>query len=93
MIRTHSTGEAAEIFGAPSERWYIEQIRSGRFPGRKIGKKWRVTDNDILTALNICRNEQHVADPEVLPVVGLTPRSKQRLSKSARLEGGGDDAA
>jgi excisionase family DNA binding protein len=90
--RAHSTAEAAEQIGC-SERWLIEQLRANRFPGRKVGRHWRMTDRDIADALDLCGNEHRNAYSDVLPVVGLTPRSKQRLSKLARLEGGGGDAA
>lgn len=91
-VRTHPTADVAEQMGC-SERWVLEQLRANRFPGRKIGRHWRMTDQDIEDALDICRNELRVAQPDVLPLVGLTPRSKQRLSNLARLEGGDDDAA
>ena len=43
MIRTYTTGEVSEIVGGPSERWLIQQLRAGRFPGRKVGRSssWR----------------------------------------------------
>ena len=92
-IRTHSTAYVADYVMCSSERWLIEQLQSGRFPGRKVGRHWLMTDRDIEDALDICSNDQRRADPHTLPAVGPTARSKQRLSKLPRLEGGGDDAA
>jgi Helix-turn-helix domain len=79
MSRTYSLAEAAEIVGAPSKRWLIQQLRSGRFPGRKIGRHWRMTEQDIADTLELCRNECR-AESNVLPLVGLTPRSRRRVS-------------
>jgi hypothetical protein len=94
VIRTYSTAEVTQIVGAPSERWLIEQLRAGHFPSREVGRgNWRTTEQDIADALDLCRNELRVAHSNVFPVVGLTPRSKQRLLNLARLGGGGDDAA
>ena len=64
------------MIGAPSRRWLIERLRDGRFPGRKIGKCWRLTDQDITDILDLCKNDaQIVARPTV-----LTPRSQKRTT-------------
>ncbi len=85
-IRTFSTAEANEQI-SPSERWLIEQLRAGRFPGRKVSRHWRMTEQDIIDALDVCRNDvPRISD--VVPVVGLTPRSKKRAA-SQRRDGGG----
>ena len=80
-MRTYSTQEAAEIVGAPSERWLIEQLRAARFPGRKVGRNWRMTEQDIEHALDICGNEtcRAVANA-VAPVSRLTPTSRRKLA-------------
>jgi hypothetical protein len=77
MTCTYSIGEAADQIGAPSERWLIEQLRVGRFAGRKIGRHWRMTDQDIADALDVCRNSPHI--PSAGPV-GLTTTSRKRVS-------------
>jgi hypothetical protein len=78
MEQTHSTAEVAETIGAPSERWLVEQIRSGRFPARKVGRSWRMTDSDVVAALNACRSDR--LRVEVIPfATGLTPRSRKRV--------------
>lgn len=79
---TYSVGEAAEIVGAPSERWLIEQLRSGRLPGRKVGRRWRMTERDIEEALDRCRNEHrdYVSESSP-PATGLTPKSKRRVAE------------
>lgn len=74
MVITYSIAEVAEQFGAPSERWVIDQIRAGRFPARKIGRSWRMTDQDVADALDACRPRSD----GVQPLVGLTPTSKRR---------------
>lgn len=81
MNKTYSTREATEIIGAPSERWLIEQLRAARFPGRKVARRWRLTEEDLAEALDICRNGYGRADSKVTLVVGLTPRSRRRVSK------------
>ena len=63
----------------PSERWLIEQLRAGRFPGRKVARHWRMTEQDIADALDLCRNKHRSI--HVAPVIGLTPRSRRRVSK------------
>jgi hypothetical protein len=75
--RTYSTAEAAELIGAPSERWLIERLRSGTFRGRKIGRHWRLTEQDIADALDVCANDSGITS--AVPS-GLTPRSRKRVA-------------
>jgi hypothetical protein len=37
-----------------SERWLADNLRAGRFPAKKIGRKWMLSDEDITTILEIC---------------------------------------
>ncbi|WP_280505457.1 DNA-binding protein [Nocardia farcinica] len=38
-----------------SERWYLQQLRSGRFPGHKAGRTWYLTAADITAAIEETR--------------------------------------
>lgn len=70
--RTYPLEQAVKMIGAPSRRWLIERLRDGRFPGRKIGHKWRLTDEDITDILAACKSDAQItATP-----TGLTPRSR-----------------
>jgi excisionase family DNA binding protein len=85
MVRTYSSAEAAGQIGC-RERWLLDQLRAGRFRGRKVGRHWRLTDADVEFALDVCANR-------VAPVVpvdtktafsSLTPTSRRKLmGKSA----------
>jgi hypothetical protein len=66
--------------GAPSERWLIEQLRAGIFPGRKVARAWRMTDADIEAALDICANDFHCPTADVAIASGLTPRSRKKVA-------------
>jgi hypothetical protein len=72
--RTYSLEQAGKQIGVPSRRWLIERLRDGRFPGRKVGREWRMTDQDIIDALDLCKNDPRVAAAPT----GLTPRSRNR---------------
>jgi hypothetical protein len=80
MSLTYSIAEVAEQMGAPSERWLVEQLRAGRFRGRKVARFWRMTEQDIIDALDICSNDRrhHTTSG---PGRGLTPRSKKRVAE------------
>jgi hypothetical protein len=79
-IRAHATAHVADDMMGCSERWLIEQLRSGRFPGRKVGRQWRMTDKDVQDALDICANDARpVNGNAVAPVSGLTPTSRKKL--------------
>lgn len=50
---TFDLDEAAERIGGVSERWLAAQLRAGAIPGRKVGRKWRMTAGDIDACLEI----------------------------------------
>lgn len=80
-LTTYSVAEVVEQIGAPSERWVIEQLRSGRFPGRKIGRNWRLTEGDVVVALEVCRfNPSETGECAFGPVTGLTPTSRRNIA-------------
>jgi len=69
--KTYPVAYGVKAIGAPSERWYVARLRDGRLPGRKVGRHWRLTEQDIIDALDILKNDPHVTDAPT----GLTPRS------------------
>ena len=77
---THDIADAAQRMGAPSERWVVEQIRAGRFPARKIGRTWRMTEQDIADALDVCRNNVSTSSDGPVQRSGLTATSSKRLT-------------
>lgn len=79
---TYSIADATDQMGAPSERWVIDQIRSGRFPARKIGRSWRMTERDIRDALDACGNTIRASEQPAAPRTGLTPTSRRRLERA-----------
>ncbi|MBU8834147.1 helix-turn-helix domain-containing protein [Mycolicibacterium goodii] len=56
MPLTMSLEEAAAEIGAPSANWLAKMIRANRVPARKIGRSWRMTRDDIESALENLRN-------------------------------------
>lgn len=85
-VITYSIEEVTQQLGAPSPRWVIEQLRSGRFPGRKVGRNWRLTDQDIADALDACRNDcpAMAQATQSIPLTGLTPTSRKKLTGRSR---------
>lgn len=41
---------------ADPQRWLTRQILTGRIRARKIGRQWRMTDDDIAYALDVFAN-------------------------------------
>jgi hypothetical protein len=79
MPITYEISDVVEKIGAPSERWVIDQIRAGRFSGRKIGRAWRMTEQDIIDALDACRNTVRAGHEFPAHLHGLTRTSRKRL--------------
>lgn len=78
-IVIYSISEVAHLMNV-TERWLREQLRTNRFPGRKISRHWCMTDEDIQDALALCANDFRHLERDSAPVVGLTPRSRKRVS-------------
>jgi hypothetical protein len=76
MAKTYTLDQAVRQIGGPSPRWLMEKLRSGQFPGRKIGKSWRLTDEDIADILDACKNDPQIAARPT----GLTPRSQKHTT-------------
>jgi hypothetical protein len=45
--------QAAEAIPC-TQRWLADGLRSGRFPGHKIGRRWMLSEGDIAAILEIC---------------------------------------
>lgn len=76
-IKTHDLATVAQILCGDSmknpERWVARQIAAGRFPARKVGRHWRMTDHDLATALDALA-------PTTIPTTepALSARSQRR---------------
>jgi hypothetical protein len=83
-IKTYSVDEVAEsLYCTP--RWLTDQVRTRRFPARKIARHWRFTESDVQTIFALCANGfEDLADTATwsaaTPVAsGLTQRSRKRV--------------
>lgn len=94
-MKRHTLAQATRIIcgedsglGDP-ERWVVRQLRSGRFPGLKIGRNWLMTDADVEAAQATLRNDpKPLPAPEPAPqpvgiISGLSERAARRLVRSA----------
>jgi excisionase family DNA binding protein len=79
MVTTYTTAEVADKLGC-AERWLQDQLRAGRFRGRKIGRNWRMTDSDVQFALDVCANKVVTVVADVAPAFSsLSKTSRRRL--------------
>ncbi|MGW4123673.1 helix-turn-helix domain-containing protein [Nocardia sp. NPDC004711] len=46
-IETYDLAYVAAKTGAPSVRWIQDLLRAGVIPGKKSGRKWRMSESDI----------------------------------------------
>lgn len=74
-LRAHTLTDAADVMGC-SERWLTDQLRARRFPGRKINGHWRMTDEDIAAALEICKQPARTE----ISVAGMTKTTRRRMT-------------
>lgn len=77
---TFAVAVGAEKLGV-TEDWYTRQLRSGKLPGHKIGRQWRLTESDVQAALDITFKP---AAPTAVDPAGLTPTSRRRMTRGSR---------
>jgi hypothetical protein len=76
-------GQAAAKLNC-SERWLADNLRAGRFPGKKIMRKWMLTADDISTILQIC-STNHIPPFSVDSSVSHAPSSSMTKTTLRRL--------
>ena len=63
-----------------TERWLTDQLRRNRFPARKIGRRWALSQDDIDEILRLC-----AVTREAAPSIELAnPSSPQRATSMTR---------
>jgi hypothetical protein len=75
-----------------SERWLADNLRSGRFPAKKIARKWMLSDDDISAILQICsvnESSKFSADSSnnAAALSSMTKTSLRRLQKNISAHG------
>ena len=67
-----------------SERWLADNLRSGRFPAKKVGRKWMLSDDDIVAILQICSVNR--ASAFSVDVSSHTPSSSMTKTTIRRIQ-------
>lgn len=92
-MTTHSTAKvAAELAGdsmKDPEGWLLRKIRAGVIPARKVGRHYRMTDDDVAAALEILGNSRAKTtgepeqDEQPVKPLSLTATSARRMQKAS----------
>jgi hypothetical protein len=73
-----------------SERWLADNLRAGRFPAKKIGRRWMLSDDDITAILKICSMNRPIAlsvdSSGHTPSSSMTKTTFRRLQQNGRLQ-------
>jgi Helix-turn-helix domain len=68
-----------------SERWLTDNLRAGRFPAKKIGRKWVLSDDDITAILQLCSVMPVATTPDPVPHIesstSMTQTTLRRLQQ------------
>lgn len=70
---THSIPEVCLLIGCDSRDWLIDRVRNGTFPGRRIVRELRFSDDDINNIIDAC-----AVVPRTAEVEPLLPTSRRR---------------
>ena len=86
--QTYSDVEAAQIIRGSATRtdveWLHRHLRGEsepQLPGFKVGRKWRMTDEDIAEAIELLRPRQVPMAGETPMLSSLTRTSRRRLGR------------
>jgi hypothetical protein len=83
----HDVPDSAAILNC-RERWLLMQLRSGRFPGHKVQRQWRMSDDDIAAAVDLC-----AVTTEQTPSASLADQLTERSRRAHTAGKRGGDAA
>jgi excisionase family DNA binding protein len=69
-----------------SKRWLADNLRAGRFPAKKVGRKWVFSEEDINAILQICSVSPgelaSEAGQSVAPRSSMTETTRRRLQQA-----------
>jgi hypothetical protein len=77
-----------------TERFVADKLRAGLWPGRKVGRKWILTEDDLKEIVRIC-----VVNPTPAPADTAIAKATHGISSMTKTtaramrKAGGDDAA
>ena len=81
--RTYSLSEAAHILcgddSPGAQKWLAQRLKGNAkpsLPGFKVQRRWRMTQNDVDTAIDLLRPTRPI------PMTSMTARSQRRLAAS-----------
>ncbi len=91
MIKTYSLTEVAQALCGDSmarpERWLTRQIAAGRFTARRVGRQWRMTQEDLDHALSVMANHAPAPAPAPtgnhMPEIGMLSAASRRRRQLA----------
>ncbi len=78
-LRLLAVAEGAERLGQ-TEAWYLRQLRARQLPGRKVGRKWMLTESDIREAIERTAVSA-VAPMPSGPFPSVSPTTRRRLAQ------------
>jgi hypothetical protein len=91
MMQTYSLAEVAAMYLPPEwdgVLWLSRRLSRGEIPGYKVGRVWRMTDDDVTAFIDSHRKppkpkpDMTAPPPVTAPASfldGLSPRSRARL--------------
>ncbi len=88
-MKTYSLTEVAEFLCGDSmkspERWITKRIMDGTFTARKVGRNWRMTDQDLAYNLDVIAKPAKAKPVAAVPRIGLSARSARRRQPIAEV--------
>jgi hypothetical protein len=92
--RSYSLAEVAALYLPPEWkdgiRWLSRRLNAGEIRGYKVGRVWRMTDDDVAAFIEGHRNspkptadaaDDHPPMPATSIIDGLSPRSRARITR------------
>lgn len=77
-LQLRSVAETCQLLGCESEDWFLDRVRNGTFPARRVVRQLRFSDADIAAIIEACAVEPRQPAPG-LPTP--TARSRRRTAR------------
>ena len=68
-----------------SEKWLCDQLRTGRLPARRIGRRWAFTKEDLDAIVELCAIGPKAPTPDDLTTPAISQRSSMTRTTARRL--------
>lgn len=81
-LRLRSVAETCHLLACESEDWFLDRVRNGTFPARRVVRQLRFSDADIAAIIEACAVDPRQPEPR-LPTPTASSRRRPAVEAVA----------